>query len=363
MTASAATLAGLAPRVESLELSRGDPPVIAIVGPTATGKSEIAFGLAKELGAEIVSVDSVQLYRRLDVGSAKPPPQWRREVPHHMVDVLDPWEEASAGWYRQVARKSILEIRRAGKPAIVVGGSPLYYLALTTDLPLQPPDRRIRREVEALFESEGIEGLRRRLREVAPSVLFSIDTENPRRLLRAVEVVEARLRQGRDPQGWYRGVAAYLGGGLPLVGVGISLPRAAHKAAIRRRAEEMLDRGLVEEVRALFSDDRKRPAPSVARAIGYRQVKDGLARGAGKSELVEAIAAATWALARRQKAWFRRDRRLCWVCASDPESTARFTREYVLRKLEAPPAKPARATSTRSLTGLAQPPEQDDKLP
>ncbi len=334
MTASPATLAGLPPRVGGREPPRGDPPVIAIVGPTATGKSEIAFRLAKELDAEIVSVDSVQLYRGLDVGSAKPPPEWRREVPHHMVDVLEPWEEASAGWYRQVARESILGIRRAGKPVIVVGGSPLYYLALTTDLPLQPPDRRIRGEVEALFESEGVEGLRRRLSEAAPSVLSSIDAENPRRLLRALEVVEARLRQGQDPQGWYRGVAAYLGGGLPLVGVGISLPRATHKAAIRRRAEDMLDRGLVEEVRTLFSNDRRRPAPSVASAIGYRQVREGLSRGAGRSELVAAIATATWALARRQKAWFRRDRRICWISAFDPESTASWTREYVLRKSE-----------------------------
>lgn len=309
--------------------------VIAVVGPTACGKSEFAIGLAQRLGAEIVSVDSVQVYKGLDVGTSKPPRQWRDAVPHHMIDLLEPWEPTSAGWYRQEARKCIEEIIGRGRPVVLVGGSSLYYFAITTELPLFPPSRRLREKLEERVAAEGLGVILGELSSKAPAVLASIDSRNPRRVIRALEIAEERRSRGESQDGWYRGIEHYCQRGWDLVAIGLSMPKHAHRHQIERRVGRMIAGGLVEEVQRVFADAERPPAPSVASAVGYRQVYQCLKERAGEERIADAVVSATWRLARRQRAWFRRDPRVCWFSSENPEVTFEAASSFVLRALEA----------------------------
>ncbi|MER3455020.1 MAG: tRNA (adenosine(37)-N6)-dimethylallyltransferase MiaA [Acidimicrobiia bacterium] len=311
-----------------------EPQLIAVVGPTACGKSDLAIYLAQLVGGEIVSVDSAQLYKGLDIGTAKPSRQSLRQIPHHLIDVLDPWEQSSAGWFRQEACTCIEEIAAKGKPVILVGGSSLYYFAVTTELPLFPPGRALRAKLEERIACEGIQGLIDELSCKAPEVLARIDKKNPRRVVRALEVVEMRRLCGESEDGWYRGIEHYCQRGINLVGIGLSMPKEAHRLSIRKRAERMLEEGLVEEVRQVFFEATRPPAPSVASAVGYKQVYECLNAGAGRDRMVEAVTAATWKLARRQRAWFRRDPRLCWFSSEHPAKHFEAIGMFVLRRLE-----------------------------
>lgn len=311
-----------------------DPPVIAVVGPTACGKSAVAFALAERLGGEIVSVDSVQVYRGMDVGSAKAPRAWRDAIPHHMIDVLDPWEEGSAGWYREQARRAIEDIKARGKPVILAGGSPLYYFALTTDLPLHPPSPALRKELEERASSEGLAGLLAELQTEAPGVSEAIDTANIRRVIRALEIAKTLRSQGKNGDGWYAGVDYYCRKGFPVVGIGVSAPRPALQRRIAERAASMIEGRLVEEVAAIFGDPPPAALPPAALAIGYRQVLDCRAAGLGREEMIESISSATWKLARRQKSWFRRDPRLCWFSSEEPAELLEGIAVFVERRLE-----------------------------
>lgn len=297
-----------------------EPLLLAVVGPTACGKSAAGLALAEWLGAEIVSVDAIQVYRGMNVGSAKPPPAWRRAVPHHMIDVLDPWEECSAGWYREHALRAIAEITDRGRPVILVGGSPLYYFALTTDLPLHPPAPSVRSELQERMARSGLLELAEELRAVAPAVFEEIDSANPRRVVRALEIAKTRRSWGQSADGWYRGVEYYCSKGRSLIGIGLSIPSAAHRRRIEARSAEMVSGGLVEEVGAIFGAGAPTPAASAAAAVGYRQVRECLVEGLGRDRMVEAVTSATWKLARRQRAWFRRDKRLCWFSSEEPSA-------------------------------------------
>jgi tRNA dimethylallyltransferase len=325
----------MAPRLQqTMTPMATDIPPIAVVGPTGTGKSVIAIELAARLGAEIVSVDSVQVYRGMDIGSAKPSLEERAAARHHMIDMLDPWEECSAGWFRDRAREAIAGVTAAGKPVILVGGSSLYYFATTTELPLYPPSPDVRNHLSGRADEDGLEAIASQLQEIAPSVFRAIDNTNPRRLLRALEISKTRQSLGLGADGWYRGIDHYCRTGYPLIGVGLSVPKDVHKRRIRTRAAQMVAAGLVEEVQALWSDFRRQPAPTAANAIGYRQVRDCLEAGVGSDEMIEAIASATWKLARRQRAWFRRDRRLCWFSSHEPQRLVEAIESYVRSRLE-----------------------------
>ena len=284
-------------------------PVIAVVGPTATGKSALALALAEALGdAEVVNADSMQLYRGMDVGTAKLTVAQRRGIPHHQLDVLEPSQEASVAAYQRHARADVEAIRSAGRWAIVVGGSGLYLRALLEELDLPGRDPQVRAEIEARLARTGPTALHAALATLDPAAAGAIDPRNTRRVVRALEVVTVTGRP----------FAASLPSGdphWPDVRLGLRAEWPVLDRRIVTRARRMMADGLLYEAAALGPLSR-----TAARATGYAQALAHLAGLRTHDETVEDIALATRQLARRQVKWFRRDARLRWLDASDPDS-------------------------------------------
>lgn len=290
-----------------------DEPVVAVVGPTATGKSELALDLAEALGAgataaEVVNADAMQLYRGMDVGTAKLPVVARRGVPHHQLDVLDVHEEASVAAYQHHARADIAAIRGRGHVPLLVGGSGLYVRAVLDDLRFPGTSPEIRRRLAALAEARGPAALHAMLARADPEAAARILPGNVRRVVRALEVVELTGRPFTAALPEYR----YAG---PARQLAVAVPREELDRRIEARAAAMVRGGLVEETATLLAHGLGRTA---SRAVGYRQaiaVVEGLATA---GEAVEEIAAATRRLARRQEKWFRRDPRIAWLDPGRP---------------------------------------------
>ncbi len=279
---------------------------VFLVGPTAVGKSSVALTLAESLGAEIVSADSVQVYRGMDIGTAKPTPEERIRVRHHLIDVVDVSEKYDAARFRRDGLAAMKSIVDRGKRPLVVGGSGMYVRALLQGLAdLPPADPEIRRSLEDRLDREGADALHERLRRVDPVSAASIDPRNARRLIRALEVYE---QTGRPFSSWKRqwGEAAR---GLVF---GLSRDRGDLAERIHRRVDAMFDLGLVEEVRELAGRGLRRN-PSAARAVGYRQVLAMLDGEIPPAEAPEAVKSATRALARRQLTWFRHQISVEWI--------------------------------------------------
>lgn len=284
-------------------------PVIAVVGATATGKSQLALALASVLGhAQIVNADAMQLYQGMDIGTAKVPPEERRGIPHHQIDVLDPRQDASVAAYQHHARADLARVREAGDWAIVVGGSGLYVRALLDDLDFPGTDPAVRAALEARLAADGADALHRDLAARDPAAAARIDPRNVRRVVRALEVV---MVTGRPFSAALPPPAHH----LPTVQFGLRLPWELLDERIARRSAGMIAEGLVEEVANLGPLSR-----TAARATGYAQALEFLAGRAGEAETIEAIALATRQLARRQAKWFRRDDRTRWIDASDPDA-------------------------------------------
>ncbi len=293
--------------------SRKGIKVAAILGPTAVGKSRIAVEVAHCLGAEIVSVDSMQVYRGMDIGTAKPGPELRKAVPHHMIDVADPHEDYSVARFQREARRVVEEVAARGKIPLLVGGTGLYFEAVVYDLRFPPGgvDDKIRREVERWAE-EDLEGLKRRLKEVDPEFAAGPDFANPRRVVRAMEVYlrtgvpasRLRSRRGQQPLMY------------PYCGVILDAPRQALYRAIDRRVEEMFSAGLVEEVRALSARGLSRTA---RQALGYKEVLSYLDSRMTLGETISEIKRRSRRYAKRQLTWFRRLPGLRWLRLEEHE--------------------------------------------
>lgn len=222
-----------------------DPaPVVAVVGPTATGKSDLGVALALALAGEVVNADASQLYRGMDVGTAKLPPAERRGVPHHQLDVLDVREEATVAAYQAAARTDLEAVRARGRVPVVVGGSGLYVRALLDRMEIPPTDAGVRARWEAELEREGPEALHARLAAVDPVAARAIQPRNGRRVVRALEVVELTGRPFSATMPAREHVR-------PTVVLGLRADREVLDARIARRAEDMWRSGLVEEVRGL----------------------------------------------------------------------------------------------------------------
>jgi tRNA dimethylallyltransferase len=265
-------------------------PLVAVVGPTASGKSALALRLARARSGEIVSCDSLQVYRGLDIGSAKPTPEERAEVRHHLVDVADPGEAFSAAAYARLARAALGEIAARGRLAIVAGGTGLYLRALLQGLFEGPSrDEGLRRRLEALAERFGDARVHRLLARVDPEAAGRIRPRDRVRVVRALEVYRVTGRPISDQQ---------RGGAEPLQG----FRRLVERVAARTR--EMLARGLVEEVRRLLGRGygaELRPL----RAIGYRQAVAVVRGEMTVAEAEGAIVTETMRFAKRQRTWFR----------------------------------------------------------
>jgi tRNA dimethylallyltransferase len=283
-------------------------PLVAIVGPTASGKTSLALRLARERSGEIVSCDSLQVYRGLDIGSAKATGEERAGIEHHLLDVADPGEVFSAADYARLARAALDGIRTRGRLPIVAGGTGLYLRALLVGLFAGPPrDEALRRRLEALADRFGDPRLHRLLGRVDPVAAARISPRDRLRVVRALEVYRATGRPLSDHQ---RQGAEPLRGYAPLV-VGLDPGRAALRAAIEARTRRMLAQGLIDEVKRLLSvgtDPRARPL----QAIGYRQALAVL-RGEMTVQAAEtAIVTTTLRFAKRQMTWFRHQADVRW---------------------------------------------------
>ncbi len=297
---------------------------IALVGPTATGKSDLALDLAEalaargvsgEVAAEVVNADAMQLYRGMDIGTAKLPPDARRGVPHHLLDVLEVTETATVAAYQRDARAAVDAVRARGGVPLVVGGSGLYVQAVLDDLRFPGTDPSLRARLDAELATVGSAALHARLAVRDPDAARDILASNGRRIVRALEVVELTGRP--------------FAASLPRPGaprhdallVGLDRDTAVLDERIAARVDAMLAAGLVEEVAALAARGL-RDGATASRAVGYREVLEHLDGASDLDEARRRTVVATRRLVRRQRSWFRRDARVHWLDAAAPDLVA-----------------------------------------
>ena len=288
--------------------------VAAIVGPTAVGKTALSLQVAETLDAEIVCVDSMQLYRGMDVGTAKPSASERERVPHHLLDLFDPADEVSVAQFQSLARSAIEDIAGRGKTPLLVGGSGLYFRAVVDDLNIPPRSAEVREALESEADETGPEALYDRLRTLDPVAAGRIEPANTRRIVRALEVIELTGRPFSDNDSWERFESIY-----DLKVLGLSREREDLYDRIARRVDEMLRTGLLTEAQELM---RKGAGRTARQALGYRQVIEA-PKGATLVEVRDEIVRATKRFARRQESWFRADPRVSWVEATRPGLASR----------------------------------------
>jgi tRNA dimethylallyltransferase len=292
------------------------PPVVAVVGPTAAGKSDLAVDLAAHVGGEVVNGDSMQIYRGMDVGTAKLTPPQRRGIRHHLLDVLDVTEPATVAQFQQWARAAIDDCRSRGRTPVLVGGSALYIRAVLDrfDFPGTDPDLRARLEDE--LAERGAERMHAVLAEADPAAAAQILPSNGRRIVRALEVIRLTGRPFAatlpERTYFYERVCQ----------VGVDVPRPVLDERIALRVDQMWAAGLVQEVRRLETAGLRR-GRTASRALGYAQVLRHLAGEIDEDEARERTVSATRRFARRQDAWFRKDSRIGWLPYDDPALLAR----------------------------------------
>ena len=287
-----------------------------MVGPTAAGKSELALDLAERLGGEIVNTDAMQVYRGMDIGTAKLSPAERRGIPHHLLDLLDVSEPATVAEFQALARRTIADCHRRGVVPVLVGGSALYTRAVLDRFEFPGTDPALRAALEQELAERGPQALHERLRRVDPRAAEQIQPGNGRRVVRALEVVTLTGRPftASLPEPVYVYPAA--------VQVGVRIPRDALDQRIEDRVRRMWDAGLVSEVRMLAAAGL-REGRTAGRALGYQQVLSHLDGDCTEQEAFDRTVAATRRFARRQGSWFSKDPRIGWVDRDDPDRVER----------------------------------------
>ena len=278
--------------------------VAALVGPTAVGKTELSLELAERLDAEIVSIDSMQVYVGMDIGTAKVSKQQRAQVPHHLIDIRPPDHDLTVSEFQDLARAAIADISTRGKLPLLVGGSGLYFRAVVDELEFPERSDVLRRQLEAEAEELGAEALYRRLEALDPKAAARIEPNNARRTVRALEVIELTGQPFSDNDAWERYESIY-----DLRVAGLSRDPDELFGRIEERVRWMLEEGLVEETRGLAGMSR-----TARQALGYRQVLES-----SPETLHGDIVKATKRFARRQGSWFRSDPRIRWFDASSPQ--------------------------------------------
>ncbi len=286
------------------------PPVVAVVGPTATGKTALAVALAQRLGGEVVNADSMQLYRGMDIGTAKPAADERGGVPHHLMDLWHVREPASVAEYRQRARAEVDRLRAAGAVPLLVGGSGLYVRAVLDELEFPGTDPALRERLSAELAALGPAALHERLAGVDPAAAAAILPSNGRRVVRALEVVELTGRPFAaslpEPRPHY-----------PAVVLGLDREPVELDERVALRVDRMWADGFVDEVVALAADGL-REGPTASRALGYAQVLRQLDGELTAQGAREETVRTTRRFVRRQRSWFRRDAAVTWLDAADP---------------------------------------------
>lgn len=281
--------------------------LIVICGPTASGKSDLAIGIAKEIGGEIVNADTMSLYRNMNIGTAKVMPDEQQGIPHHMIDVLDPSEDANVAWFQREARKVIDDIMARGKTPILVGGTGLYIKAVVDEMNFPETNPEIRDRLNAEAEELGKHAMYERLKQLDPAAAIAIDSQNLRRVIRALEVIEitGKPYTANLPQ---EGATYY----PDTVWIGLDVPREVLDERITARAHKMFENGLIEEVRDLVLDGLM--SGTTARlGHGYAQIIE-FQMGLNMDPIEETIIV-TRQYARRQETWFKREKRINWITA------------------------------------------------
>jgi len=287
--------------------------LIAIVGATASGKSSLAIDLAKSLGeAEVINADAMQLYRGMDVGTAKLSQAEQKGVRHHLLSVIEPSQELTAVEYRELFDTAVEDVVSRGKQPIVVGGSTLYLASALDELTFAPTDPDLRQELEQLGEQIGALDMHQRLRELDPTAAEKIPATNRRRVIRALEVIKlsGKTYSASLPEPTYR---------RPTIQIAIDIPRAELARRIELRVANMWQQGLVDEVRELIKGELSRTARV---AIGYKQVIDYLDGLLTEDQAKAEIIFLTNRYAKKQGTWFRRDKRIHWL-KDEPNLVAR----------------------------------------
>ena len=285
-------------------------PVIAVVGATATGKSELGIRLAQKLDGEVINADAMQLYKGMDIGTGKVPSEDRHGIRHHLLDVLSVRDTASVSVYQKHARRIISDITARGKQPIVVGGSGLYVRAIFDDMNFPPTDATIRSRLEEEARESGIEVLYARLSRKDPDAAAKISAYDLRRIVRALEVIDITGNSFSAHLPQHQSV-------IPSTWIGLSCDRNALAERIHNRVHNMMDTGWVEEVKQLVEDGLCE-GTTAPRALGYAQLLDYLSGKLTVHEAVEDTITRTRQFAKRQNTWFRRDSRITWYSSEEP---------------------------------------------
>ncbi|CAN5420210.1 tRNA (adenosine(37)-N6)-dimethylallyltransferase MiaA [soil metagenome] len=287
------------------------PPVVAVIGPTASGKTGLSLDLAERLGGEIVNSDAMQVYRGMDIGTAKLPPAERRGIVHHLLDTLSVREPATVAQFQEWARPLIAELRAAGRTPVLVGGSGLYTRAILDRFEFPATDPVVRGRLEAELAEVGARAMHARLAAVDPAAAAGMEPDNGRRAVRALEVIELT----GEP---YAGALPELVYADPhTVQIALEIERPVLDARIEQRVQDMFDAGFVAEVERLLAEGLAEGV-TAPRAIGYRQVMAHLAGDLTLAQAHEQIVFATRRFARKQLGWWRKDPRIVWLDHDDP---------------------------------------------
>ncbi|MEV6282755.1 tRNA (adenosine(37)-N6)-dimethylallyltransferase MiaA [Kribbella sp. NPDC051770] len=286
-------------------------PVIAVVGTTASGKSDLAVSLAEALGGEVVNADSMQFYKGLNIGAAKLTAAEMRGIPHHLLDVLDLDRPADVAWFQHTARGVVDRVRATGRAVILVGGSGLYLRSVLDELRFPPASASLRQDLDAELERIGSAGMHARLLAAAPEVGARIPAGNGRRVVRALEI----LTLTGEPPPTALPEPRYV---YPAVQIGLSVPRDVLHRQIAARLYRMWNNGLVDEVRDLLSRGL-RDNPAARQALGYAQIIRHLDGECSAEQAYLETLRKTKQFAKRQQTWLRRDPRITWLEHSRPD--------------------------------------------
>ena len=285
------------------------PPVIVVLGSTAVGKTQLSLQVAKAIDAEIINADSMQLYRGMDIGTAKIPLVERAGIAHHMLDILEVTETANVSDYQSQARTLISEIHARGKRVVMVGGTGLFIKAVLEDMKFPPSDPSVRSQLEAQEAQIGTPAMFAKLLALAPHAAQYLEPNNTRRVLRALEVLEIT---GQPPKTTLDSLPQI----VPSVRVGLTRDREENYERINRRVQQMLEQGLISEVESLIRVGL-RQGVTAQKALGYAQVLEMIDGEFEQDELGARIMIATRRYSRRQESWFRRDNRISWMNANE----------------------------------------------
>ena len=299
---------------------------IVICGATATGKSDLAVALAQEIGAEIINADSMQIYKGMDIGTAKLAPADRGGIEHHMLDVLAVTQDSTVAWYQELARQSVTAIHSRGKHAIIVGGTGLYIKSILDDLNFPDTDAAVRQKLTEEAKEFGIVQLFQRLEQLDPAAAAAIDQQNERRVIRALEVIEITGKPfsanlPREESSLYPNALQF----------GLVMDRNELGARVEARVDQMWQAGFVAEVDRLI-DEGITKATTARRALGYAQIITMRNGDISEDLAIEETKRATRQYVRRQETWFSRDARIKWISPTQPRL------ETVLKKINSSPS-------------------------